>query len=110
MEGNINKVIIGALIFIGICIPFLSIFAIKKFRNYIKAGYEGDNNKLELNELKEMINGVKTIYFEIIFFFLVFTTFAFNQQYDWWMTLYTFLGILGAETSEIVKIIKNFKK
>ena len=110
MEGNINKVIIGAMIFAGMCIPFFFPFLFPKFRNWIKQGFEGDNKKLDLDELKEVLKGATVFFFSIWLGFIVFTMFAFDSHYDWWLITYIFLGILGAETGEIVNLLKNWRK
>lgn len=99
------RVVVGFVILVIMSVPFLGPLAFPKFRHWIKEGIEGDNERLDADEIAIMMKFFVTGLCTALLGFMIFTIFAFDTRYPWELMLYTFLVILQADGNKIISII-----
>jgi len=103
----ITRAIIGFLTLVMASVPFLVPLLFPKFRAWIREGIEGDNEKLDLGEIKELSKLIVTVFGMVILVFIIFTRYLFDISYpDSWI-IYVILVILGTQSEDIITLFRK---
>jgi amino acid transporter len=108
-EEIITRVLAGMAILAMLAVPFLMPFLFPRFRRWVKRGLEGDNEKLDLDELKELMRFVATALCLIYIGFIIFTEYAFGTEYGWELPFYLFAVVMGVNANRLVDVVARMK-
>lgn len=112
MRYEFWKLFISAILATILVFPILYMLLNKTARIWLKVGIEGENNRLDLNEIWEMIYMYMSIGCYLLFVFMIVNKTVFGIAYTWEEYTLSFLGTAGSNgvSAWIIYVKNKFKK
>ncbi|HOY49470.1 MAG TPA: hypothetical protein PLJ60_18295 [Chryseolinea sp.] len=90
------KIFITLFVMVIIVIPLLSSIFSKRIRNWLRAGIEGENSKLDLNEVWEVAYLYMALGSYLMLIYMIVIKTLYQVQYSWEEYMLMFFGTAGS--------------
>lgn len=101
-KSNLGQSVLTVLILSLFVIPPIIMLLRKTSRLWIKAGVEGDNGRLDLTEVWEMLYMFLAIGSFFLLAYMIINKTLYNVDYSTEEYLFVFTGTLGSNTASVV--------